>query len=215
MSPLPESVNPYLHFRNNVLIGSWLRCAQKAVAGRDVTGQIDGLLQQWDDALSAVREDAQRRSIDLGPMEAVQRHARKPLEFQLIERVKLAAAFKKPIADLEKLLLKLAAEWTPVTPAQQTPPKPAELPTIWYHGGKSYSTDGKNPCVVSNHQQRNVLQKFLDQDEAFETSDLQSLCDNVSRTIHEIEEQFGNAVTRNPGKGSGYYIRVRSLARMP
>jgi hypothetical protein len=89
------------------------------------------------------------------------------------------------------------------------------LPTIWYHGEKSYSTDGNIPVIVSS-EQHNLLKAFLDGKIALDTEALSNkgVC-NVAAVVDKIVEQFGAGPVRRPGrrKGSGYYIRVRTLKK--
>jgi hypothetical protein len=95
-------------------------------------------------------------------------------------------------------------------------PRPAPgglgLLTIWYHGGMSYSLDGLCPVLVSK-EQHFVLKSFLDSDEARGTKQLEMAVPNVSDVIGKIVKTFGKTAVRQPHrkKGSGYFIRVRSL----
>lgn len=94
----------------------------------------------------------------------------------------------------------------------KSPTIPEEQPTIWYHGGNNYSIDQKTPQAVTNEQD-DLLQKFLDQNVAFQTAILGKIVSNPSQVAKKLRIKFGNAV-RSPGrfnKGAGYYIRVRSL----
>lgn len=86
------------------------------------------------------------------------------------------------------------------------------LPTIWYHGERSYSADGGMPTLVSDEQD-NILQCFLDRDIAFDTDALtnKSGTVNVAAAISRIVEKFGDSAIRRPKKkGDGYFIRVRT-----
>jgi hypothetical protein len=91
-------------------------------------------------------------------------------------------------------------------------------PIIWHHGGESYSRDGKNPVCVSR-EIHNVLQKFLNCDEAYETKTLEKAgVSNVASVMSKIAEKFGDEAIRRPGKskrGDGYFIRVRSRTSKP
>jgi hypothetical protein len=88
---------------------------------------------------------------------------------------------------------------------------PAE-PCIWYHGGRSYSSDGLSPRVVSA-ERHNLLQRFLDRDQALTTSDLKDVVDNPSAVIEKLIGQFGGGAIRKPrSKGDGYFIRAYSLS---
>jgi hypothetical protein len=92
------------------------------------------------------------------------------------------------------------------------------LPTIWYHGGRSYSTDGLTPIIVSN-EQHNVLQQFLDLNIALDTKSLEKAgVSNVSTVVTKIANQFRSDAVRRPGpngKGDGFHIRVRSVSKLP
>jgi hypothetical protein len=105
---------------------------------------------------------------------------------------------------LEELLALAEDEETAALPS-------TEQPTIWHHGGKSYSADGQMPVVVSTEKD-NVLQAFLDRDEASDTKTLRNCgVSNVTAVIKKLAEQFGrDAITRPKKKGDGYFIRVRS-----
>jgi hypothetical protein len=90
-------------------------------------------------------------------------------------------------------------------------PVPPAMPTIWHHGGRSYSTDGI-PLQVSN-EQHNVLSAFVDRDEAVDTKTLtQNGVSNVAAVIDKLAEKFGHDAIRRPAaKGDGYFIRVRTF----
>jgi hypothetical protein len=90
------------------------------------------------------------------------------------------------------------------------------LPTIWYHGGSSYSTIGVNPVNVSAERHK-LLQQFLDRDQALNTRHLESKgVNNVSKVIAKLCEQFGQRYIRRPErKNYGYYIHVRSKSATP
>lgn len=85
---------------------------------------------------------------------------------------------------------------------------------VWFHGEKSYSTDGKSPVTVSR-EQHNILQAFLNKDIAIDTPTLgKSGVNNVSAVITKLRERFGEkAVPRPKRKGDGYRIIVRSLRK--
>jgi hypothetical protein len=88
-----------------------------------------------------------------------------------------------------------------------------EPPTIWSHGERSYSTDGRMPILVSDEQD-NILQCFLERDIALDTDGLtnKSGTVNVTTAISRIVEKFGEGAIRRPKKkGDGYFIRVRTL----
>jgi hypothetical protein len=96
---------------------------------------------------------------------------------------------------------------------QQTTPPVAEPPppTIWFHGGKSYSADGKQPRNVSN-EQHNALTAFLDKDQAQDTRTLERAgVSSVSKVMGKLNKRFPGAVRKPRFKGDGYYIRVRTL----
>jgi hypothetical protein len=95
-------------------------------------------------------------------------------------------------------------------------PAPAEAsgpPTIWYHGGRSYSADGKAPVAVSR-EAHNLMQQFLGKGEALRTAALEKAgVSNVARVVSQIIRRFGKTTVRRPGrnKGSGYFVRVLQL----
>jgi hypothetical protein len=142
----PASGNPYLHFRDEVL-RRWRSWAEAAATGaatvHEVRNQSDGLLQQWDDALKAVRADASARDIDLAPLEAVLVRARRALDLQLLAPAKSTAAFEKHCADLNQLLLTLAVGWTPAAPANRGVSKPS------LDSAGAESTESGEPAAVS------------------------------------------------------------------
>jgi hypothetical protein len=85
-----------------------------------------------------------------------------------------------------------------------------EQAAIWYHGGQSYSTDCKSPVTVTK-ERHDLLQVFLDQNEARTTRELEQLVNNPSDVVIKIEKKFGTQAVRRPmHKGDGYFIRVRS-----
>jgi hypothetical protein len=96
---------------------------------------------------------------------------------------------------------------------QQPPEKDKEPqpPTIWYHGGQSYSTDGATPLCVST-EQHNALKSFLDQTIALDTAALKKKgISNVTSVINRLMDTFGRGPFRLPeNKGAGYSIRVRT-----
>jgi hypothetical protein len=102
--------------------------------------------------------------------------------------------------------------WTPSTVLEEIATPAATIPTIWYHGEQSYSTDGKNPCNVSL-EQHNLLRAFLDNDVAIGTRELEAKgVSNVPAVISKLCKKFGDGPVQRPArKGDGYYIRVRSL----
>jgi hypothetical protein len=93
-------------------------------------------------------------------------------------------------------------------PPTDSPQKP---PTIWFHGSMSYSTDGGNPQMVSQ-EQHNVLQAFLDREEALGTKALEKAgVNNAAAAVTRLEKKFGGGVIHRPKrKGDGYFIRVRT-----
>jgi hypothetical protein len=95
--------------------------------------------------------------------------------------------------------------------------KPADEPTtdppaIWYHGGVSYSRDGRSPECVST-QCHNLLRQFLDRDEARTTAEIETAgVNNATVAAQRVIEQFGaDRAHKSRLKGSGYFFRVRSL----
>jgi hypothetical protein len=91
--------------------------------------------------------------------------------------------------------------------AEERPPEP---PTIWYHGGRSYSRDGKRPVCVSA-EQHNFLKEFLDNSQAIVTKDLSKGICNVTDVAKKLAEKFPDAICFPKEKGDGYFVRVRSL----
>ena len=87
-----------------------------------------------------------------------------------------------------------------------------QLPTIWYHGERSYSLNDGVPVVVS-HSEHDMLKAFLNKENALDTSQLEKTVGNPSRVCTQLAKRFHGAV-RTPGKvkGAGYFIRVRSKA---
>jgi hypothetical protein len=96
-------------------------------------------------------------------------------------------------------------------PAEQPAPPPLP-PTVWYHGERSYSCDGKTPFAVSL-EQHNVLRAFLDRDLALDTKALKKAgASNPAGTVKKLAGKFGAAVQRaGARKGDGYRVRVRTL----
>jgi hypothetical protein len=89
------------------------------------------------------------------------------------------------------------------------------LKTVWFHGGRSYSTNGCAPVSVPA-ELHNVLKLFLDGDEARTTKELGKDVSNPTRVIDKIVKKFGAAIVRRPvkgQKGDGYFIDVRSLEK--
>jgi len=88
--------------------------------------------------------------------------------------------------------------------------QPAPTNTIWYHGERSYSTDGKNLYIVNGDQDK-FLQAFLRRQGPLDTKALKDVgMSNPSATASQLRERFGpERVVKREGKGSGYFIRVR------
>jgi hypothetical protein len=87
---------------------------------------------------------------------------------------------------------------------------PAELLTVWFHGGRSYSTDGKTPRLVTV-EQHNVLKAFLDRDQAIDTQTLERVVANVASVMDKLAGKFGKGCLRRPkNRGDGYFITVRT-----
>ncbi len=122
-------------------------------------------------------------------------------------------------AEREAALSKAANALLKAPPAETEPanaspvesdPRP-HPPTIWHHGGASYSLDGRSPENVSA-EDNNILQAFLGREEAIVTKALEKagVC-NVSVAIGRLAKIFGeDAVQRPRRKNAGYYIRVRT-----
>jgi hypothetical protein len=92
-------------------------------------------------------------------------------------------------------------------PKNDDPP----LPTIWYHGERSYSVDGHTP-VTTTREQHNILKAFLDKNVALDTQELSKTgVSNVTDVIEKIVKKFGEDTVRRPkNKGDGYFVRVRT-----
>jgi hypothetical protein len=106
-----------------------------------------------------------------------------------------------------------ASAVSPEAGASETPDVPQDsLMTVWYHAGQSYSTDARTPVLVSR-EQHNILQAFLDCEEALGTKALSKTgVSNVTTAIKKLIKKFGVAAIRRPQKrGDGYFIRVRTL----
>jgi hypothetical protein len=85
-------------------------------------------------------------------------------------------------------------------------------PTVWYHGGRSYSLDGQTP-ILSSREQHNALQAFLDRSEALDTRALQNnSVSNAADVMGKIDKKWPGTVQPPKSKGDGYYIRVRTLS---
>jgi hypothetical protein len=90
------------------------------------------------------------------------------------------------------------------------------LPTIWYHGGESYSIGGVSQLVVGK-EEHYILQAFLQHQRAMKTSEIETTAGvtNAPRSIKELVEGYGHcfapAIRRPNGvKGAGgYFIRVQ------
>jgi hypothetical protein len=96
------------------------------------------------------------------------------------------------------------------------PPKEPPAPTIWHHGGQSYSRDGINSYVVKDDEDY-VLQAFLEAKRAMGTAELadESGVANVARTIAQLLDGYGGVFAdaiRTPEKkgAGGYLIHVRT-----
>ncbi len=81
---------------------------------------------------------------------------------------------------------------------------------ILYHGGQSYSMEGKDPINVSPTE-HSVLQAFLVSNRALVTKELEQWAANPSKTMAMLAKKFPGAI-RIPGKdqkGNGYFARVK------
>jgi hypothetical protein len=91
-----------------------------------------------------------------------------------------------------------------------------EPPTIWYHGDRSYSKDGIAVKTVPNGMHA-LLQQFLDSNTSHDTRMLANVkgISNPSSLATKVIKMFGGGAVRQPGgdKGTGYFIRVRSLEK--
>jgi hypothetical protein len=139
----------------------------------------------------------------------------------ILRKKLLSFAFGQLVADsstfrLETLafLEEAIAELTGAGRDQGGPPAldAADQPTVWYHGGQSYSPDGVTPVLVSN-ELHNLLKAFLDRNEALDTKTLEKAgVGNATLVVDKIVKKFsGKAVRRPERKGDGYFIRVRTV----
>jgi hypothetical protein len=99
-----------------------------------------------------------------------------------------------------------------VAPAADEADKRTQPATIWYHGGRSYSNDQRNPKTVGR-EMHNLLKSFLGREEALDYAMLEERgVGNVTRAVQNVERKFGEDVTRpRMKKGDGYFFRVRNL----
>jgi hypothetical protein len=82
------------------------------------------------------------------------------------------------------------------------------LGTVWYHGGRSYSPDGKTPLLVTR-EQHDFLQAFLDNPgQALSTELLGKCVNNPSRVARDLGERFPGAVRLPAHRGDGYFVCV-------
>lgn len=92
----------------------------------------------------------------------------------------------------------------------KTEPQPEPEPTIWFHGGTSYSTDGRAQMCVTAEEDA-ILTAFLKCGHALQTErlEIEAGYKNVARVMKGLAEKFGPAVVM-PGKSKrGYLARVR------
>jgi hypothetical protein len=95
--------------------------------------------------------------------------------------------------------------------ARSGPQGVAEAIIVWYHGGRSYSTNQVTPVLVRT-EQHNALGAFLDGKEAKDTKTLEKAgVSNVTTVMNALAERFPGAVRRPKRKGEGYFVRVRTL----
>jgi hypothetical protein len=93
------------------------------------------------------------------------------------------------------------------------PPPDGGLSTVWYHGGRSYSTDGETPSLLPT-EEHNALSAFLDRGEALDTKALEKAgVSNVSAVMGKLSRRFGDGVRLPKAKGEGYFVRVRTTAQ--
>ncbi|HVK18073.1 MAG TPA: hypothetical protein VM533_14080 [Fimbriiglobus sp.] len=86
----------------------------------------------------------------------------------------------------------------------------AEPPTIYDHGGNSYSMDGVRPIRVSVAV-ANVLAVFAKRDQALLTSEIETESGydgQAPKLMKKINRSFPGTV-RFPKERDGYYVRVR------
>jgi hypothetical protein len=131
-----------------------------------------------------------------------------PLRFKTRTLKKLEEAMERLKQESDS-----AENTAPPPPTSPRVENDAALKTIWYHGGTSYSIDGKVSICVPESVHA-ILLLFLDKDEALVTKQLGYGKRNVAAVMTKIEKLFGAGTVRRPGKdnkGAGYFIRVRSL----
>jgi hypothetical protein len=86
------------------------------------------------------------------------------------------------------------------------------LPTVWYHGDRSYSLDGRDSITVSI-EQHNFLRAFLDREISLDTKSLKDCgVSNPAKVARDLAEKYPGTI-RRPGrekKGQGYRVRVKT-----
>jgi hypothetical protein len=103
--------------------------------------------------------------------------------------------------------------WVPRNLIIKPQPGPQPLPaTVWFHGNKSYSLDGETPELVTREEHQ-VLQEFLDRNMAVDYATLGNAVTNPTTVMRKLQKKFGKAVRIAGRKGSGYFVRVRSLPK--
>jgi hypothetical protein len=89
-----------------------------------------------------------------------------------------------------------------------------EPPTVWWHGERSYSQDGKNPTTFGLNEDY-ILQAFMRTGTSLATQELKEksgMQGNLAKVMKQLEKKLGAAVRRPGVKGPGYFIPVRPLA---
>lgn len=93
-------------------------------------------------------------------------------------------------------------------------PPSFDEPTIYRHGERSYSIDGRNPICVS-YESDKILMAFLEKKVSMTAADITKATsvDNSPRAIATLEKYadgiFKPSIRRPIDKGIGYFIRVK------
>jgi hypothetical protein len=177
---------------------------QLAALAKDVKRLAESELSRWN-RLAVLLEQCQKHGRD-DPSLWTEHH-------RLTEdtRQEFDANLRDARATLSKVWMLINDIKNSLRSSEQPPIPPPDPTTIWYHGTKSYSCDGKPPISVAT-EIHDLLQAFLDNDASKTTNELEDVVNNVAKLVKKVETKFGNGpVRRPPRKGEGYQIRVKSL----